>query len=397
MKNVLKQQSESECRLFENKTQCCGCSACFNVCPSKAITMCEDEEGFLYPKIDNGKCIHCNLCEKVCAFKVDQEQHTYIKGKETLPVAMAVKHKNFDVRINSRSGGVFTAVTDYVLSQGGAVYGAILADDFHVKHIKAVAADERNLMRGSKYVQSEMGDIFQNVKADLECGRLVLFSGTSCQVAGLKKFLRKDYENLFCMDIVCHGVPSPLVWKKYLSWQEAKHGKCVSVDFRNKKDYGWIDHVETLTFNKGGKVKKINSRVYTELFYGHAILRPACYECPYKSIYHPGDITIADFWGIEKAVPGFSDNKGVSLVLINTLKGEKYFQYCKEDLEFIKTEIEKCLQPPLVKPFPKPENREKFWKDINEKPFEYIANLYGRNGLKFKLKKLYHKIKDRTV
>ena len=381
--------------LFEKPTECCGCAACVNICPREAIEMKEDTEGFLYPVVDSNKCVNCHLCEKVCALKKDKDSQRYNRSDEEVPIAFAAKHKEYMVRMDSRSGGVFTAITDYILQNGGVVYGAVLNSDFYVEHMRTEVAEGRDLMRGSKYVQSKIGNVFKIVKEDLEKERRVLFSGTSCQVAGLKEYLQKDYEKLMCLDIVCHGVPSPLVWKKYLGWQETKYGKCVAADFRNKKDFGWTDHVETMEFCKDGGKKRIHSRIYSELFYGHAILRPVCYECPYKSIHHPGDITIADFWGIEKAVPGFSDNKGVSLVLINTVKGKEYFDCIKKDLEYQKTELQKCLQPPLVKPFPKPDNRETFWKDFREKPFQYIANVYGKNGIKYRMKGVYYKWKEK--
>lgn len=378
--------------LFKRSEDCCGCAACVNICPKKVIEMQEDKEGFLYPVIvGKSKCISCRLCEKVCALKEDKDTRYYNSLVEGTPIAVAAKHKEYTIRINSRSGGVFTAITDYILKNSGVIYGAVLTSNFLVEHVRAENAVQRDLMRGSKYVQSKIGNTFKMAKDDLEKGREVLFSGTSCQIAGLKKFLQKNYKNLICLDIVCHGVPSPLVWKKYLEWQEKKYGKCVTVDFRNKKDFGWADHVETMEFCRNKKIKRVHSRIYTELFYGHTILRPVCYECPYKSIHHPGDITIADFWGIEEAIPGFSDNKGVSLVLINTAKGRKYFEYIKKDLEWQKAELQKCLQPPLEKPFSKPENRENFWEDFREKPFRYIANVYGKNGIKYKIKRIYHK------
>lgn len=178
-------------------------------------------------------------------------------------------------------------------------------------------------MRGSKYIQSKIGDTFRNVKSDLVAGHEIIFSGTSCQVAGLKQFLGKDYENLLCIDIVCHGVPSPKVWKAYLAWHERNNNSLIqSVDFRNKGKFGWRDHVETLTFLN---LKSIDSKVFRSIFYGHAVLRPCCYECPYKSNRHPVDVTIADYWGIEKVAPEFDDNKGVSLVLVNNEYGDILF------------------------------------------------------------------------
>ena len=283
----------------------------------------------------------------------------------------AVKHKNEEIREKSRSGGIFTAISDCFLN-GGVVYGCILDEHFNAKHIRTENQLERNKMRGSKYIQSEMGTCFKQVKEDLEIGKEVLFSGTSCQVAGLKNFLGKDYLNLCCIDILCHGVPSPKVWHKYLEWI-SKGKKITEVDFRNKKDFGWEAHVETIKFGK----KKINSEVFKNLFYGHNILRPSCYECPYKSIHTQGDITIADYWGIDKAAPGFNDNKGVSLVIVNTQKGMNLFEKTKDTIEWKETNIEDSMQPALEKPFPRPQTRNQFWKDFEEKDFGYIAKKYG--------------------
>lgn len=307
------------------------------------------------------------------------------------PKVYAVKHKDEDIRAASRSGGIFTALSDLTLTNGGVVYGCVLTDEFTAAHIRAENVAERNQMRGSKYIQSKLGDTFKNVRKDLGARKEVLFSGTSCQVAGLKHFLGKEYKNLLCVDIVCHGVPSTAVWKRYLYWQEQKnHGKAVKVDFRNKKDFGWRDHIETLWFDNQ---KSVSSPVFKNLFYGHMILRPSCYECPYKTVMHPGDITIADYWGIEKAAPEYDDNKGVSLVLINNENGEKVFEQVKNRLTWKQTRLEDSLQPPLKAPFPKPDNREQFWNAFRDKSFEYVAKKYGGIGLKNDAKTFLRKIK----
>ena len=307
------------------------------------------------------------------------------------PKVYAVKHKDEEIRTASRSGGIFTALSDLVLDDGGTVYGCVLTDDFHAVHVRTDSRDGRNQMRGSKYIQSKMGDTYKKVQEDLNAKREVLFSGTSCQVAGLKHFLGKDYDNLICIDIVCHGVPSPVDWDKYLRWQEHKnHGKVVKVDFRNKKDFGWKDHVETIWFDNG---KNVSSPIFKNLFYGHMALRPSCYECPYKSIMHPGDITIADYWGIEKAAPEFDDNKGVSLVLVNNEKADSIFENVKIELKWKSTRIEDSMQPPLKAPFPKPEGREQFWNDVNDKSFSYIARAYGDNGTANYIKKVLRRAK----
>lgn len=311
------------------------------------------------------------------------------------PEVYAVQHRDEYIRSVSRSGGIFTALSDYILKQGGFVYGCVLTKDFEAVHVRACSEHERNRMRGSKYIQSQLKQTYKSVKNDLEADCYVLFSGTSCQVDGLKGYLGKEYEKLFCIDIVCHGVPSPKVWKKYLSWQEIKYkSKVKAVDFRNKKDFGWRDHVESIYLDNG---QCINSTVFTSLFYGHSILRPCCYVCPYKSVMHPGDITIADYWGIEKAAPEFDDNKGVSLVLINDDKGKMIFEIIQDQLLWKKTKLEDSMQPPLQAPFPKPKNRDDFWRDFEKKNFGYIAKKYGGAGMVNKVKRFLNKLKRKIL
>lgn len=311
------------------------------------------------------------------------------------PEVFAVQHKDEKVRASSRSGGIFTALSDYVLEQDGVVYGCVLTEGFEAVHVRADSTHVRERMRGSKYIQSRMNDTYKNVKYDLEAGRNVLFSGTSCQVAGLKGYLRREYENLLCIDIVCHGVPSPKVWKAYLAWQEKKNrSKVKKVDSRNKKDFGWREHIETLYLSNG---QTVNSKAFTTLFYGHSILRPCCYECPYKSVTHPGDITIADYWGIEKAAPEFDDNKGVSLTLINNEKGKEFFDAIKDQVKCKETRLEDSMQPPLIAPFPEPENRMNFWVDFENRNFDYIVKKYGGKGIKNKIKNALRRIKRKLI
>lgn len=311
------------------------------------------------------------------------------------PKVYAVKHRDEEIRAASRSGGIFSALSDDVLEIGGVVYGCILTEDFLAVHVRAETKEMRDKMRGSKYIQSKLGEIYKDVKVELEEGKEVLFSGTSCQVAGLKGFLRKEYRNLFCVDIVCHGVPSPYVWRQYLKWQENKTGsKVKEVVFRNKKDFGWRAHVETLIMENG---KKINAAVFTSLFYSHNILRPSCYECPYKSIVHPGDMTIADYWGIDKAAPEFGDDRGVSLVLINNDKGEKKFEAVKEKVVWKSTRIEDSMQLPLIAPYPRPDTRDQFWNDFKNNDFKYIVKAYGDNRLNSKLKKKLGAVKRKLM
>lgn len=312
------------------------------------------------------------------------------------PIVYAVKHRSEETRAASRSGGIFTALSDQVLKMEGVVYGCALNESFEAVHIRAVTTAERDRMRGSKYTQSTLGDTFRQAKQDLDDGRYVLFSGTSCQIAGLLSFLGKEYERLLTVDIVCHGVPSPKVWRDYLKWNEEKQGSKISaVDFRNKADYGWASHVETLYFENG---KRVDSKTYTNLFYSHLILRPSCYHCPYKSIMHPGDITIADYWGIDTACPGFNDNKGVSLVLINDDKGKDTFASVVSDILYEKCRIEDSMQTPLKAPFDPPVGREQYWRDYGKNDFTLIVRKYGNitllrraiRKMKRGLKKIFH-------
>lgn len=311
------------------------------------------------------------------------------------PKVYAVQHKSEHVRAASRSGGIFTAVSDWILTQNGVVYGCVLDERFRAVHIRTECKGERDRMRGSKYIQSKLGDTCKNVRKDLSNGRIVLFTGTSCQVAGLKQYLGKEYENLLCVDIVCHGVPSPKVWDAYLLWQEKKNkSKIKAVDFRNKKDYGWRAHMETLSFQNG---QISSSKAFTNLFYGHSILRPCCYECPYKSTMHPGDITIADYWGIEKAAPEFDDNIGVSLVLVNNENGERVFEVVKTDINWKETRLADSMQPPLKAPFPEPDNRVIFWSDFSSRSFDYVAKKYAGAGFINKVKRGLVKIKRKMI
>lgn len=353
------------------KEDCCGCSACMNICPVGAITMTADEEGFKYPKIDEIKCIHCNLCRKVCDFVKVLDW----KAME-FPNVYAAKQKSDKERAASQSGGLFAALSDAVLEAGGVVYGAAYDRDWNVQHKRAESKEARNEMRGSKYVQSDMKDNFYKVEKDLRAGRKVLFSGTHCQCAGLRSLLQMRHvktDNLYLVDIVCHGVPAPNVYKAFQSFMQKKHlGKIENFNFRNKNKYGWHSHVESTVING----EEYDTKLYVDLFYGHNALRPSCYQCPYKHIVHLTDITISDYWGIEKWAPDFDDNKGVSLVLVNTPQGKNLFNLIKSRLDYMDSNTEDCIQPPLQHPFSRPATRDRFWKDFETKPFEYVLARY---------------------
>ena len=229
---------------------CCGCTACASVCAHNAITMKPDVMGFLYPVVDKAKCVDCGLCEKVCSFN----EHYDTSLNLSKPDAYAARHTDMDEVETSRSGAAFIAISDWILKQGGVVYGAGYADHFRVVHKRAVTPEERDEFKGSKYVQSDMESVFWQVKQDLKNGMIVLFSGTPCQTSGLNAYVGKKLrENLYLVDIVCHGVPAPYVWRDYLAYLEKKQGaKICWVNFRDKQEFGWSAHRETFKFVNGG-------------------------------------------------------------------------------------------------------------------------------------------------
>lgn len=282
-----------------------------------------------------------------------------------------VKQKDINSRMKSRSGGVFAAISDAILEIGGVVYGCALDESFHAYHRRATSKEERDLFRGSKYVQSNMKDAMKQALDDLKNGETVLFSGTPCQVAGMKAICPSNCtDKLICIDIVCHGVPSPAVWNSYMEYMEKKyHGKITGVDFRNKRSHGWWEHIESVKIHGF----EHDSQIYKNLFYEHNVLRECCYECPYKSLERQGDITIADAWGIAKAAPDFDDNHGVSLVLSNTTKGQEWLDKALEECDYRECDIKDYMQDPFIKSFEKPENYEEFWKDFSSKDFGKIV------------------------
>lgn len=291
-----------------------------------------------------------------------------------------VKQKDIMSRMKSRSGGVFAAVSDKVLETGGVVYGCALDDEFNAYHRRATTKEERDLFRGSKYVQSDMKDAMKEALADLKEGKLVLFSGTPCQVSGMKAICPEKYrENLLCIDIMCHGVPSPAVWNSYKEYMQKKyHGKITAVDFRNKRNHGWWEHIESVKIHG----LEVDSQIYKNLFYEHNVLRDCCYECPYKSLERQGDITIADAWGIAQAAPEFDDNYGVSLVLSNTEKGQKWLEKAFETCDYQMCDINDYMQEPLIRSFAKPDNYEAFWQDYFTKDFAEIVKVKYEDSLK---------------
>jgi len=354
-----------------DKQICTGCAACYSICvPWACISMKEDAEGFLYPVVDEKKCTQCKQCERICP--------AIVQGKERKPLNVyAAKNPNEEIRKESSSGGMFTLLAEHVINEGGVVFGARFNADWEVVHDYTETIQGLAAFRGSKYVQSEIGDMYIKARYFLSTGRTVLFSGTPCQIAGLKAFLQKDYDNLLTVDLVCHGVPSPLVWKKYL---EEVISKIISttppntrivvfdIKFRDKiygwkplltfsisfivdksmdiknisiikfrdKRHGWgKNHFTITSFDKDKKtvtfIENSNINSFMKGFLQNLYLRPSCYNCQAKSFRSGSDITIADYWGIQNVLPEFDDEKGVSLVMVNTEKGREIYALLDKD------------------------------------------------------------------
>lgn len=362
---------------------CCGCTACANVCSHAAITMEPDTLGFRYPRIDESKCIDCGLCDKVCAFNDNYDKSLNL----STPDVYGARHKDMDEVMKSRSGAVFAAISDYILEQGGVIYGAGYKDHFRVAHKRATTKEERDEFRGSKYVQSDLTGIFHQVKEDLKNGLTVLFSGTGCQCAGLNAFIGKKLRtNLILVDIVCHSVSGPFVWRNYLDWIEKKSGRIVSFDFRNKKKFGWKAHIETFVTNNGDEH---SSTVFTSLFKSCLILRYSCGNCYFCNTTRPSDITLADFWDRGHNFPDVNkDNKGENLLLINTEKGREIFEAVKDKLDYFQTTIDKVMQPHLREPSKIHPQAKQFEIYYGKYGFELTMKHFGFMGWRYRIKEM---------
>ena len=317
--------------------KCCGCSACYAVCPVGAISMRPDEEGFLQPVVDGEKCVRCGKCGKVCP--------VLNPGVPRTPLSVyAAKAKDDELRRVSSSGGVFSLLAREVLNRGGVVYGAAFEKGTHrVIHQSAENEEELDALRGSKYVQSDMSDTFVKVKRELDAGRYVLFSGCPCQVAGLRMFLGKDYDNLLLVDVICHAVPSPLAWQKYLSCQEHKEQAKVTRTF-SRRNCAWRKYALSLEFcNSRDSTYLVNpaSETYLKAFVSELFNRKCCHHCSFRSFKSGSDITIGDFWGVEKSHPELDDDKGVSAVCCHTIKGSVTFNVIREQLRALPSMVQK--------------------------------------------------------
>lgn len=343
---------------IKHKSDCCGCEACVQRCPKRCISLHRDQEGFLYPLVDESICIDCGLCERVCPV-INQ-------GEPLKPlVAYAAKNQDESVRLSSSSGGVFTALAEQVIAQGGVVFGARFDESWNVVHDYVETVEGLSAFRGAKYAQSRIGLCFLQAETFLRQGRQVLFSGLPCQIAGLKKFLRKDYDNLITVDLFCHGVPSPMVWKRFLEEEVATpHTQLKSISFRDKAS-GWKNYSFSYLQEDtdGVHLHRILSakNLFMRGFLTDLYLRPSCYHCPVKQCKSGSDLTIGDYWGIQQAHPGLDDDKGVSAVLVNTDKGAAILQAVQQ-VSLYESTFEKVVKcnPALIKSAQEPTKRSLF-------------------------------------
>lgn len=347
--------------MIEITSSCTGCRACEKVCPKHCISMKPDQEGFIYPVIDNDICIDCGACKKTCP------QNNKVVNGNPLKV-FAVRAKEDKLLKKSASGGVFAVAAEYVLNNGGIVFGAAYDDNMCVQHIKIENTSSLWKLQNSKYVQSNTANTFVETREILKQGGFVLYSGTPCQIAGLKMFLRRDYTNLLTMDIVCHGVPSPKIFSKYLDWQSRKMGEPVSYcNFRDKAD-GWGQSLVLTTAPSGRRLSMIGP---SDPFYYHFLEgnlhRPCCYKCHYSSEYRPADMTVGDYWGIEKVHKKFFSYKGVSLLMLNNNHAVEFFQRIKESFYTLESSYEKasCKNGNLRSPSQPGPKRDVLYKNID--------------------------------
>lgn len=361
-----------------DKSKCCGCNACGDICAHNAITFKTDIEGFWYPEVDKDKCIDCGLCEKVCPELHISELKTNDFDKPSKTIAAI--HKKMNVRWDSTSGGAFSALADTMYEQGGYVSGAIYNEDFSVRNYISNNPEDLVKLRSSKYLQSKAEGLYKEIRELLRKGEKVLVCGTPCQMAALRSFLRKDYENLIIVDFICRGVNSPKVYRKYLDALERKHGgKVVYVKAKNK-ELGWRNLTRKVIFDNGKVYYGIHMEDdFRRGYHTNVFCRPSCYSCQYKGFPRMADITIADYWGIEKIDKNLDNNIGTSMILLNSKKGEAYFEQAKDRLEWRETSFEsilpgnialrKSIEPAKI-------DRKRFFEDLDKGTFEEVTEKY---------------------
>lgn len=369
-----------------NIDKCTGCGACVQRCPQKCITWESGEFGFRYPKIDTAQCVHCDLCEKVCPINRDRKAPTAQK-------VYAAVHKESSILAGSTSGGAFTAIADAVFALGGVVYGVTMQRDMRVQHIRIEGKDELGRLRGSKYVQSDTGNTFRQAESDLKSGRTVLYSGTPCQVDGFRRFLGKEYDNLYTVDIVCHGVGSQAYFDKYMEFARKRYGDIQELRFRSKEFSGWScgGVVVVSTPVGGGVPKKVPYRDFDNYYYAYFlsgdIYRKSCYTCQYANTNRPGDFTLGDYWGVEALRLPLDTADGCSLLMVNTKKAESLLQNI-QSLQLVETTLEQATHcnGQLKAPSKTSDKRETLMAEYVDLSGEQIQRMYKKKSRKYVFK-----------
>lgn len=377
--------------VFENSSSCSGCGLCASMCPQKAIQMVQDKTGFFYPEVDNALCVNCDVCRRICAFAGNETS-----GKSSL-MAYAMKH-NPSIRQGSSSGGFFTALSDSILRQNGVVYGAVWTADFQVKHIRADNIEDRDRMRGSKYIQSDITGIYEKLRTDVSAGIPVLFTGTPCQCAAVTKlFEKKRADNLWIMDVICHGVLSQSFFDAYLADIQKKNPnkRIVSVNLRDKR-FGWQS--VGIAFDDGSVHNSPDDYFY-KAYAAHALQRPSCFSCTCAKEARYGDFTVGDFWGCKQTQPGFYDELGISLVLANTARANDFLLQLKADVDMIPLVEEDYLpyQPNLRKPTEKGSRSEKMIAYYNQNGYKKTMHRFYDVTLMRRINKLGYRILQKIL
>lgn len=354
---------------INRKEDCYGCTACEATCPTDAIKMRGDHEGFMYPVVDSDKCINCDKCVRVCP-KITGNQ--MIGSKGILYGALNLSEKEY---LSSSSGGVFIEICRFVIDNGGVVAGAVYDEEFNVKHELAYTLEACRAFHGSKYTQSNVSGIYPKIKSAIKDNRLVLFSGTPCHIAGLKNYLGKDFENLITCDLICHGVPSPRLFSEYIHFLK-QTGEIRSLNFKSKVSDSCKTNIRVEYVNGKNMRGPLKTNIWNSIYFGHYATRQACTECPFASEQRIGDITIGDFWGVHQKIATFPKDKAISLVLVNTPKGKRVMENIKSKFFLVPSTFEDASQPSLHAPSSPSHRRDEFWQDYFEKGFLYIAKKY---------------------
>lgn len=382
---------------LKRNQDCCGCTACVSICPKHCVKMKQDREGFLYPVINIDVCTQCNACNNVCPVLNVGQKEVPPRSYSSKTKAYAAFIEDEEILLASSSGGIFTGVASVILEEGGVVYGAAWVNG-EVCHIAVDSIEELARLRGSKYVQSSLEGVLSEVREHLRAERKVLFSGTPCQIAGLRAFLRKEYDHLLTIEVACHGAPSPKVLRRYMQELQQQYGDDVKLNFRSKRD-GWREYKVTAYtgaeyhFHEGQK-----ENIYMRGFLHELYSRPICHECPFKSGASGADITLADFWGIEKVLPDFPSLNGVSLVLAHSAKSEEMLMNLQR-LNVNEVDLHQALKQngALVhSEDPHPE-RNYFFKYLDEMPYRILLEdcitLRPITRFKLSIKSFLHRIR----